>query len=85
MEVPLNKPLRRGGPVSSPKGEISRVAFRYERPIGRCFNCGQIGHEQSDCLMPVSAENGERPYGEWLKVGSKTRNMEPSKEQHHTC
>ncbi|XP_075633807.1 uncharacterized protein LOC142606325 [Castanea sativa] len=80
VEVPLNKPLRRGGPVSSPEGEISRVAFRYERLVGWCFNCGRIGHEHSDCALPVSIENGGRPYGEWLKAGSRTRNTEPIKE-----
>ncbi|XP_075665388.1 uncharacterized protein LOC142635057 [Castanea sativa] len=64
VEVPLNKPLRRGGPVSSLEGEISRVAFRYERLVGWCFNCGRIGHEHSDCALPVSTENGGRPYGE---------------------
>ena len=82
VEVPLNKPLKCGGPVSSPEGEISRVAFRYERLVGWCFNCGRIGHEQSECLLLVNVENGERPYGEWLKAGNRTRNTDPSKEQY---
>lgn len=82
VEVPLNKPLKRGGLVSSPEGEISRVAFRYERLVGWCSNCGRIGHEQSECLLPVNTENGERPYGEGLKIGNRTRNTDPSKEQY---
>lgn len=49
VEVPLNKPLKRGGPVISPEGETTRVAFRYERLVGWCFNCGCIGHDQKEC------------------------------------
>ena len=45
VEVPLDKPLQRRGPVISPEGEMTRVAFRYERLVGWCFNCGQISHE----------------------------------------
>ena len=81
MEVSLNKPLRPGGPVISPEREETRVAFQYERLVRWCFNCGRIGHEQGDCSVPVSAEKGERPNGEWLKAGYRTRTTESSKEQ----
>ena len=40
VEVPLAKPLRRGGPVVSPEGDEARVVFRYERLVGWCFACG---------------------------------------------
>lgn len=45
VEVPLNKPLRRGGLVVSPEGDEARVAFRYECLVGWCFACGRIGHD----------------------------------------
>nr|XP_023888271.1 uncharacterized protein LOC112000387 [Quercus suber]POE66435.1 uncharacterized protein CFP56_29282 [Quercus suber] len=83
VEVPLNKPLRRGVPVINPEGEEIKVAFWYERLVGWCFNYGQIGHEQGDCPLPVSVEQDERPYGEWLKAGYRTRSAESSKEQPH--
>ena len=40
VEVPLAKPLRRGGPVVSPEGDEARVVFRYERLVGWSFACG---------------------------------------------
>lgn len=65
VEVPLDKPLRRGGPVISPEGDEVRVAFKYERLAGWCFNCCRIGHDHKEC---PSTEDGEKPYEEWLKV-----------------
>ena len=76
VEVPLNKPLKRGGPVISPEGETTRVAFRYERLVGWCFNCGCIGHDQKERALPVNSVNGEKPYGEWLKDGTRDRMVE---------
>ena len=78
VEVPLDKPPRRGGPVISPEGETTRVAFRYERLVGWCFNYGLIGHELKECQSPVNIEDGSRPYGEWLRAGMKGRQANPT-------
>lgn len=48
IEIPLDKPLRRGGPIVSPEGDEVRVAFRYERLVGWCFACGRIGHDMKE-------------------------------------
>lgn len=45
IEVPLDQPLRRRGPVVSPEGDKSWVVFKYERITGLCFSCGRLGHE----------------------------------------
>ena len=82
VKVPLNKWLRRGGPVISPEGEVVRVAFRYERLVGWCFSCGRIGHTHSDCPIRGSAVESEKPYGEWLKAGIRARNTQPNKDSH---
>ena len=83
LEVPLYKPLRQGGPVISLEGETSRVAFKYKQLVGWCFSYGQISHDHKDCPSPVDAEEGGRPYGEWLKAGIRGRSVEAEGTQHH--
>lgn len=73
VELPLDKPLRRGGPVVSPEGDEVRVAFRYERLVGWCYACGKIGHEVKECRTSSVEEKESRPYGEWMKAGSRVR------------
>ena len=45
VELPLDKPIRRGAPVLSPEGVRVQIAFQYERLVGLCFSCGKLGHE----------------------------------------
>ncbi|XP_075674929.1 uncharacterized protein At4g02000-like [Castanea sativa] len=73
VEVPLDKPLRRGGPVVNPEGDEVRVAFRYERLARWCFNYGRIGHDHKECPSTDLTEDGEKPYREWLKAGTRER------------
>nr|POF18755.1 uncharacterized protein CFP56_59889 [Quercus suber] len=69
IEIPLDKPLRRGGPVISPEGDKTMVAFKYERLVGLCFRCGTFGHEEKVCKLPLVTVGGGNPYGEWMKAG----------------
>ncbi|KAK7835487.1 uncharacterized protein CFP56_023490 [Quercus suber] len=70
VELPLEKPLRRGGVVASPEGDKICIGFKYERLVGLCFKCGRIGHEARVCSFHVDHQQG-LPYGEWLKAGSR--------------
>ena len=68
VELPLEKPLRRGGVVVSPEGDKVCIGFKYEKLAGLCFRCGRIGHEARECSFQVDHQQ-ELPYGEWLKAG----------------
>ena len=37
VESPLDKPLRWGGIVTSPKGDKVCIGFKYERLVGLCY------------------------------------------------
>ena len=69
VELPLDKPIRRGAPVLSPKGVRVQIAFQYECLVGLCFSYGKLGLEARDCLNQVLATTSERIYREWLKTG----------------
>ena len=68
VEIPLNKPLRRGSRVISSEGDKALVAFKYERLVGLCYRCGTLGHEEKFCITPLETAEGEHPYGEWMKA-----------------
>ena len=40
VELTLDKLLRRGGVVASPKGDTVCIGFKYERLVALCFKCG---------------------------------------------
>ena len=67
VELPLEKPLHRGGVVASPEVDKVCIGFRYERLVGLCFKCGWIGHEDRGCSFQVDHQQC-LPYGEWLKA-----------------
>ena len=68
VDVPLDKPIRRGAPVLSPEGDKVRVAFQYERLCGLCFHCGLLGHEAKACKTTKLKVGEESPYGKWLRA-----------------
>ena len=49
IEIPLDKPIRRGGWVANPEGDQVRIGFKYERLVGLCYQCGKFGHDAKDC------------------------------------
>ena len=47
------------------------MGFKYERLVGFYYQCCIIRHEAKECPSPKTHDNGELPYGEWLRAGWK--------------
>ena len=69
VEMPLDKPIRRGALVISPEGDRVWVAFQYECLVGLCVNCGLLGHESKVCLKVRQRDGEDSSYGDWLRAG----------------
>ena len=41
--------------------------------MGLCFQCGRVGHEATRCIHPYDGATANRPYGDWLRAGTKPR------------
>ena len=68
VEIPLDKPLCRRSQIKSPEGDIVWVAFKYERMVSFCFNCGLTGHEEKYCDKPRNTITQDYQYRELLKA-----------------
>ncbi|KAF7116442.1 hypothetical protein RHSIM_Rhsim04G0089300 [Rhododendron simsii] len=67
VEVPLDKPLKRGGFISLGRGDKIWVDYKFERLNSFCFYCRNLAHEMGDCaLKTMDEEKGavkEAKYG----------------------
>ena len=51
VDLPIDKPLRRGGHVVSKDGEKFSVHFRYGRLPTFCYLCKKQGHDDKHCQV----------------------------------
>ena len=49
VEIPINKPLRRGGNITNTEGERCSIIFKYKRLPTFCYICGILGHDDKHC------------------------------------
>ena len=64
VDLPINKPLRRGGNTVNPNGGKFWVTFKYERLPSFCFQCGILGHDEKHCTGFPSNPEALRQYGD---------------------
>ena len=68
VDIPIEKPLRRGGHVANTEGERVWVTFKYERLPIFCFDCDVMGHDNKHCHMKRDRQNGNPPYEDWMRA-----------------
>ena len=68
VDIPLNKPLRRGGNILNLDGEKTWVNFKYERLPSFCYVCGYLGHDEKHCPNLPCNPDSPKQYGEWLRA-----------------
>ena len=73
VELPVDKPLRRGGNVVGMDGDKYWVHFKYERLPKFCFFYGKIGHDMKHCNVCLDRQNVTPQYGEWLRVNGSSK------------
>ena len=49
VDLPITRPLQRGGNIVNLDGEKFWVSFKYERLPTFCFRCGILGHDERQC------------------------------------
>ena len=69
VEIPIDKPLRRGGNITNTEGERCSIIFTYERLPTFCYICGILGHDEKHCHVSPMEGEVERQYGDWLRAG----------------
>ena len=70
VDIPIDKPLRRGGHIANAEGERSWVTFKYKQLLTFCFICGLMGHDNKHCQVNPDRQHTIPQYGEWLRAGS---------------
>uniref|UniRef100_A0A7N2MYZ4 Uncharacterized protein n=1 Tax=Quercus lobata TaxID=97700 RepID=A0A7N2MYZ4_QUELO len=68
VDIPLNKPLRRGGNILNLDGEKTWVNFKYERLPSFCYVCGFLGHDEKHCPNFSCNPDSPKQYEEWLRA-----------------
>ena len=78
VDLPIDKPLRRGGNVVSKDGEKFWIHFKYERLPTFCFLCGMLGHDDKHCQIPTDQQGTPKQYGECLRANGNFKGGNPS-------
>ena len=73
VDLPIDKPLRRGGYINIEDGHRCWITFKYERLPTFCFICRRLRPDDKHCLKGAIEQQQVRQYGEWLRVGGTTK------------
>ena len=68
VDLPIDRPLWRGGNIVNPRGEKFWVSFKYERIPTFCFLCGILGHDERHRSGNSNNLEAYRQYSDWLRA-----------------
>ena len=60
IELPIDKPLRRGGNITNVEGVRCSIIFKYEHLPTFCYICGILGHNEKHCNVSHMESVNER-------------------------
>ncbi|XP_075654850.1 uncharacterized protein At4g02000-like [Castanea sativa] len=70
VDIPIDKPLRRGVNTVNSEGGKYWVTFKYERLPNFYFVCGVLGHDEKHCSRNQGRTKNHRQYGDWIRANS---------------
>lgn len=73
VDLPIDKPLRKGGYINMEDGGRCWITFKYEQLPTFCFICGRLGHDNKHYLKGAIEQQQLRQYGDWLRAGGTTK------------
>ena len=73
VDLPLNKPLCRGGNIVNLDGRKTWVTFKYKRLPCFCFQCELLGLDDRHYGSFPYNPDSPKQYGDWLKVGGNSK------------
>ena len=68
VDLPLNKPLRKGGTVVNLDGSKTWVTFKFKRLPCFCFQCKLLGHNEWHYASFPYNPDSPKQYGVWLNA-----------------
>ena len=80
VELPIDRPLQRGGYLRNMEGEKTWVTFRYERLPTIGFACGRIGHDVRHCEVAIESQPKEHQYGDWIRANGSYKGLSEKME-----
>ena len=81
VNLDVSKPLRRIQQLKTRVGRLVVIEIKYERLPTFCYECGIIGHIETDC--PIDGEEGheeDKQWGVWLRASPRKGRMKMVEE-----
>ena len=70
--VDITKPLCRDRRVMWDQSSEGWISFKYERLPNICYRCGQLSHDDKDCILWIQSKGSllkeDQQFGPWIRA-----------------